>query len=116
MGRPKFEPKEEQRQLVKSFAAIGTRHEDIALKIGIRSPKTLRKYFATELNLGAVEANYRVGQTLFKMATSGDHPAATIFWSKVRMGWRERGPDDGRNPAAPPFIVAREEGEPDDEK
>jgi hypothetical protein len=39
MPRPKLNPTEEQRRLVKSLAAVGIPHEDIARKIGFRSPK-----------------------------------------------------------------------------
>ena len=110
MPRPKFEPTEEQRRLVKSMAAIGIRHEDIALKIGVRSDKTLRKHFRDELNLGMTEANYKVGQTLFNLATSGDCPAATIFWAKARLGFRERPNSELPSGPPPPFIVAQDLG------
>jgi len=42
-----FAPTAEQRALVKSMAGLGIRHEEIAIKIGVRSPKTLRNIFAT---------------------------------------------------------------------
>ena len=45
MSRPQLTPTEEQRRLVKSMAAVGISHEDIARKLRIRSPKTLRKHF-----------------------------------------------------------------------
>ena len=35
------------------------------------------------------KANLTVARTLFEMATSGKHPAATFFWLKTRAGWRE---------------------------
>ena len=63
MPRPRLKPTDEQRRLVKSLAAMGTPHTDIARKIGLRSPKTLRKHFRKELEMGAMEANYRVAQT-----------------------------------------------------
>jgi hypothetical protein len=107
MPRPQLKPTDEQRRLVKSMAAMGIPHEDIALKIGVRSPKTIRKHFREELDLGATEANYNVTQTLYKMATSGECPAATIFWAKTRCRFRERHPDDVERTAAPPFIVSQ---------
>ena len=60
MPRPQLKPSEEQRRLVKSMAAMGTPQEHISRKIGIRSPKTLRKYFRDELDFGTAEANYKV--------------------------------------------------------
>ena len=107
MPRPLFTPSAEQRALVKSMAGVAIRHEDIARIIGIRSPKTLRKHFRLELDSGAPEANYKVASTLFRMATSGSCPAATIFWAKTRNGFRER-PYSPSTSAPPPFIVIRE--------
>ena len=88
MARPTFTPTPEHRALVKSMAGMGIRHEDIAQRVGIRSPKTLRKHFREELDFGSVDANYTVGRTLFKMATRR-RPAATIFWMKTRGMARE---------------------------
>jgi hypothetical protein len=92
------------------MAAMGTPQEDTARLIGIRSPKTLRKHFRKELDLGATEANYKVATTLFSMATSGQCPAATIFWMKTRNRFRERPPEEASRIMPPPFIVAREQG------
>jgi hypothetical protein len=108
MPRPKMNPTDEQRRLVKSFAAVGTRHEEIAQMVGIRSPKTLRKHFRDELNRGAIEANANVARTLYQMATSGESPAATIFWLKCRAGWKERPSLEPSAIPPPPFIVAQE--------
>jgi|SRR5579871_3300193 len=84
MPRPKLDPTPQQRRLVKSMAAMGTPQEHIARKIGIRSPKTLRKHFRAELETGFCDANYQVNKTLYEMATSGTCPPATIFWIKTR--------------------------------
>ena len=54
------------------------------------SRTTLLKHFREELDNGATKANVKVVAALFKMATSGDCPAATIFWCKTRLGWREK--------------------------
>ena len=59
MPRPQLKPTEEQRRLVKSMAAVGTPHEDITRKVGFRSPKTLRKHFREELDIGIIDANYK---------------------------------------------------------
>ncbi len=52
--------------------------------------KTLRKHFRAELDRGTVEANAKVAQSLFQMATQGKNVAAAIFWMKARAGWREK--------------------------
>jgi hypothetical protein len=87
------------------MAAFGIPHDSIALKMSVRSPKTLRKYFREELDLGAMEANYKVLMTLFGMATSGEHPAATIFWAKTRCGFREQPAFEPASGPPPPFMV-----------
>ncbi len=115
MPRPRLKPTDEQRRLVKSLAAMGTPHADIARKIGV-SPKTLRKYFSKELDMGATEANYTVAKTLFQMATSGQHPACTIFWVKTRNRFRERPDDHAGSEPPPPFVVGLEPGDPGDDQ
>jgi hypothetical protein len=64
MPRPKLNPTDEQRQLAKHLSAVGIPQEKIALKLAIRSPKTLRKHFRNELDLGAIEADANVGGAL----------------------------------------------------
>ena len=108
MPRPRFIPTEEKRNTVSAMAAYGIKHEDIARAVGARSPKTLRKYFAEELRSSAIHANGQVAKTLYEMATSGKWPAATIFWMKARMGWREVQVVESRPASLPDFIVAVE--------
>ena len=110
MPRPRFTPTPEQRRLVKSLAAYGTPQELIARRLGIRSPKTLRKHFRQELDDGILEANAKVAQTMYEMATSGEHPTATMFWLRTRNGWRDSYSVEARSITPPPFIVAKEEG------
>ena len=108
MSRPRFVPTVEQRRTVKSLSAYGIRQDEIAKMLGLRAAKSLRKHFRQELDRGATEATAQVGQTLYKMATSGKHPAATIFWLKTRACWREIQIVDNRPAAIPDFVVARE--------
>ena len=105
MGRKTFEPTTAQRLLVKSLAALGGKHEDIAPQVGLRSAKTLRKCFRTELDRGAAEANAQVARTLFRMATSGNVPGATMFWLKCQAGWREGGEFGRAATPLPAFVV-----------
>jgi len=86
---PAFEPTDEHRRLVRMMAGFGVPQPDIATQLEI-DPKTLRKYFRRELDRGTVEANVKVAQSLFQMATSGKNVAAAIFWMKARGGWREK--------------------------
>jgi hypothetical protein len=109
MPRPKIQPSDEQRRLVKSLAAFGFPQEQMARAVGIRSAKTLRKHYREELDRGELEANAQVSKTVFQMATSGQHPVATIFWLKCRAGWREPRDFQTAPGGPPPFIAAKEE-------
>jgi hypothetical protein len=105
MARPRFTPTDEQRSIVKMLAALGIRQDYIVEMIGWRSETTLRTHFQSELAQGAAEANRQVAQSLFRQATSGKCPAASMFWLKCRAGWRERKEYDQAAPALPPFVV-----------
>lgn len=85
----RYEPTPDQRRTVKTMAGFGIPHTDIAPFIGIDT-KTLRKHFREELDRGMTEANAKVAQSLFLMATQGKNVAAAIFWMKARAGWREK--------------------------
>ena len=85
----RYEPTPEQRRTVKTMAGFGIPHTDIAPFLGIDT-KTLRKHFREELDRGMTEANAKVAQSLFQMATQGKNVAAAIFWMKARAGWREK--------------------------
>ena len=106
MPRPKLSPTDEQRRLVKKLAAVGTKHEEIALIIKIRSPKTLRKHFREELDRGTAEANANVAGALYNKAMGGDTNAQK-FWLQSRAGWGRSGFERASTP--PPFIVVRQQ-------
>src|SRR5579884_172868 len=105
MARPTFIANDKQRRQVKAMVALGIRQDEIA-KVLDMTPKTLRKHFRSELDLGAIEANAKVMESLFQMATSGKNTAATIFWVKTRCGAREQERRESSREAAPaPFVV-----------
>lgn len=89
-GRPAYEPTPKDREQVKTMSGLGIRTNEIAAVLGISEP-TLRKYFASELDMGHVKANAAVAQSLYRMATDKLKPsaAAAIFWLKTRAGWKE---------------------------
>src|ERR1022692_358796 len=88
MARKAFAPTEKDRAIVTAMASYGVPQEDIGKVIGI-SHVTLRKYFEPELEIAAIQANAKVAETCYAMATSGQCPAATFFWLKTRANWRE---------------------------
>jgi len=83
MSRPSFKPTAEQRKMVKSMAALGLTHEQMAIAIGIRSPKTVRRHFRKQLNAGHAEAIATVSSVAFEMAQSGKYPSMTRFWLRM---------------------------------
>jgi hypothetical protein len=87
MGRRAHRPDPSQRRQVEALAAYGIPEADISGVVGI-DPKTLRKYYRDELNLGETKANAQVAGFLFNAAKNGN-VTAQIFWLKTRAKWRE---------------------------
>lgn len=86
-GRPPHVPTDDGRSMVRRLAAVGARHEDIALKMGFSSD-TLTRHYRKELDDGRIDANAVIAGTLYEQARMGNITAA-IFWLKTRAGWRE---------------------------
>jgi hypothetical protein len=105
MARTAFKPTAEQKRLVKVLSAHGIRQEDIATEVGLRSPKTLRKHFRKELDLGRISADIAVGKTLYQMASSGKCIAATIYWENRKAARQARLVAATRPAAGPDFVV-----------
>jgi len=87
MGRRAHKPDPAQRRQVEAMAAYGIPEIDIAAVLGV-DPKTLRKHYREELDLGETKANAQVAGFLFNSARSGN-VTAQIFWLKTRARWRE---------------------------
>jgi hypothetical protein len=88
-GRPPHVPTDQTRRQVEMMAGYGIPQPQIALSIGI-SDETLRKYYRREFDLGIIEANAKVAEMLFRQVTEEGNTTAAIWWTKARMGWRER--------------------------
>ena len=99
-------PSDEERRTVKALSGYGVPQEDIAIHMDVDA-KTLRKHYRRELDRGTIEANAKVAQTLFTMATVDKNVAAAIFWMKARAGWREKPlPDEEQTqPRVPTNLV-----------
>ena len=105
----KFEPTDQQRELVNVLLSIGIPQDRICLvikrprfvskngdsqRVKVLVPidrKTFRKAFRVEIDTAEVQHCYEVGKTMLQMAKSGQHPAMTMFFAKCRMGFRETG-------------------------
>lgn len=81
-------PTDESRRVVEVMVACGNTEDDIAIAIGI-APKTLRRHYGAEIKAGKAKCHGKVQECLFRMAISGNHPAATFFYLKTQCGWRE---------------------------
>jgi hypothetical protein len=107
MPRAKLTPTEEDRRKVKSMSACGIEADDIAKYLDI-SEKTLLLYYEKDILRARVEANAKVGKTLFEMATGGGEVAATIFWAKTRSSFREQQGAAVAPAVLPNFVVSLE--------
>jgi hypothetical protein len=106
----KWEPTEDQLKMVRAMSGYGVPQVDIALVLGIAKDTLLRRC-RLDLDLGMAQANAKVAQSLFAMATvppdqaTSANVAAAIFWTKARMGWREKLSvetlDENGNPITP---------------
>src|SRR3979490_3649868 len=87
MSRRSPQPDPSLRRQVEVMAAYGIPETDVARTVGI-DPKTLRKCYREELDLGTTKANAQVASFLFNSAKNGN-VTAQIFWLKTRARWRE---------------------------
>ena len=67
------------------MARVGIAAHIVALRLGLAMPK-LESDYGPAMRAAAIKANLLVWETLLRMATSGRHPSATIFWLKTRAG------------------------------
>ena len=90
MGRRAHKPDPTSRRQVEAMAAYGVPETDIARVIGI-DPKTLRKHYRDELDVGAIKANSRIAESLYRKALGDGAQSVTaaIFWLKTRARWKE---------------------------
>lgn len=87
-----FTPKEIQQ--IETMAGIGLRVVDIAHIFGISVATLYKRLKDTGLSSEVIKRGRKrgiskVAETLYKMAVSGENPAATFFYLKTRGGWRE---------------------------
>lgn len=88
-GRPPHEPTEKDRAKVRAMSAYGIPQEQIARVFDIHV-QTLRLHYRDELDLGVIEANSKIAETLFNQGVRDGNTTALIWWTKSRMGWKER--------------------------
>jgi len=84
----KFKKTEEQAKKIKTLGGFGMTWTQISKLEGVPE-RTLQKHYQKEFDLGKAEALGAVTNTLFRMAVSGNNPAATFFWLKCQGRWKE---------------------------
>lgn len=88
-GRPPHQPTDKNRATVKAMSAYGIPHVQIARVLDIHE-QTLRLHYRDELDLGVIEANAKIAETLFNQGVRDGNTTALIWWTKSRMGWKEK--------------------------
>jgi hypothetical protein len=90
MGRRAHQPDPFLRRQVEAMTAYGVPEENIARVMAI-DPKTLRKHYRRELDTGAIKANSKIAESLYRKALGDGAQSVTaaIFWLKTRAQWKE---------------------------
>lgn len=94
-GRPRFKVTKAMRTKVQRLAAIGMKHDSIALVIGC-SDETLRKYFAPDLEHGSAIKIAEANELLWKAAKKLNASAI------ARLIAQQAAAEAARNPLDPP--------------
>lgn len=87
-GRPAYEPTEDTRAKVRTWAAVGTTQDVIAAELGI-CIDTLAKYYREELDEATARGVANVASNLYSKAMAGD-VTSMIFYLKTRGRWSEK--------------------------
>jgi hypothetical protein len=113
-GRKAFVPNPAQRKMVRKLTGWGIPQQHICPLVTDPQtgkpldPKSLRKHFALDIRIGAVEANFTVGRLILATILGLPPPGTVaitdervraklaIFWAKTRMGWSETSVDGHR--------------------
>lgn len=84
--RPHPNPKDASQ--VEVLTGMGASPEYIAAHLHT-TVEELQQHYPKQLTHGLEEANLRVAQAFFEMATSGEHPQMTLAWMKMRARWSD---------------------------
>lgn len=81
-------PNKRDAQQVEVLSGMGATAEFIATHLGLPL-SDLTTHYSKQLQHGIEEANLQVAKVFHEMATSGEHPALTLSWMKMRAGWSD---------------------------
>jgi hypothetical protein len=96
---------EESRKTVENAAGIGMPHEMIAVLIGVKSVKTLKKRYRVQLEMGKAKACFNIAGVAYKEAAKGV-PSMVKWWTATQMGWRETVSHELAGPGGKPVGIA----------
>ena len=82
---------DENANMVRQLSGLGIPHAQICAILDISKP-SLYKYYEKELLNGKAQANAKISENLFKIATGTGREAVTacIFWLKTQCQWNEK--------------------------
>jgi|TARA_R100000479_G_C6378746_1_gene200153 AcrR family transcriptional regulator len=82
---------DENARMVTNLSGFGIPHEQICAILNISKP-SLYKYYQDELLKGKAQANAKISENLYKIATGSGREAVTacIFWLKTQCNWTEK--------------------------
>lgn len=116
-GRKPYEPTDADKKLVRTLSGCGIPGDDICKLLTNPTTgkpidkKTLYKYYRAELESGHIQANAKVAQNLFNIATGASNQAVTaaIFWLKTRARWSDKTPENNDDDSVemPTEIIIR---------
>jgi len=96
---------DESRKTVENASGIGMPHEMIAVLIGVKSVKTLRKRYRAQLDMGKAKACFTVAGVAYQEAKKGV-PSMVKWWTATQMGWRETVSHELAGPGGKPVGIA----------
>lgn len=90
---------DQKRKMVETLAGYGMPEEEIGLLlVPPIDLATLRQSYAAELEMGPVKANLET-LSMLRAGVKKGNMTAVIWWTKVKMGWTERGPQSKDRPS-----------------
>ena len=108
MGRPAWQPSDDDRRRIEALAAYGAPQHEIAALYGV-SVDTLARRCRAELTTGKTKAIAKVAEALYAKATKGDTRAA-MFWLERRdpQNWKQTTVVENVNKGQPPNLLPDE--------
>ncbi|SED79556.1 hypothetical protein SAMN05519104_4390 [Rhizobiales bacterium GAS188] len=104
-GRPsEHQATDATRAMVLDLRVRGASQREIAGVMNV-TVDMVQRHYADELMRADVQRNDHVESVLYRMASSGRHVAASIYWTKAKCGWIETQPGAPPPAPGPPPIV-----------